>query len=243
MAMRTHIALVFALVLATPAVAETIVGRASVIDGDTVEIRGQRIRLSGVDAPESGQLCQVENGKNYRCGQKAALALSDKIGTANVSCEQTDTDRYGRVVATCSLNGEDLNRWLVSQGHALAYRQYGGDAYDAEEEEAKGAKRGVWVGPFTPPWDWRRHNAGLNPKDEAAEIAAPVTVAAGPEPKEKARSEPCLIKGNINGKDERIYHVPGSRWYDRTVLNTWSGERWFCTEEEARAAGWRAPRG
>jgi endonuclease YncB( thermonuclease family) len=81
--------------------------------------------------------------RNYRCGQKAALALSDKIGTANVSCEQTDTDRYGRVVGTCSVNGEDLHRWLVSQGHALAYRQYGGDAYDAEEEEPKRAKRGV----------------------------------------------------------------------------------------------------
>jgi endonuclease YncB( thermonuclease family) len=143
MMMRSHIALVFAVMLASPAAAETIVGRASVIDGDTLEIRGQRIRLGRVDSPESGQLCEDEKGKNYRCGQKAALALSDKIGMANVSCKQTDTDRYGRVVATCSLNGEDLNRWLVSQGHALAYLQYGGDAYGAEEAEAKRAKRGV----------------------------------------------------------------------------------------------------
>jgi endonuclease YncB( thermonuclease family) len=154
MTMRTHIALVLALSMVSPAIAEPIVGRASVINGDTLEVRGQRIRLSGIDAPEIGQLCEDENRKHYRCGQKAALALSDKIGAANVACDQTGTgDRFGRVAATCSVNGEDLNRWLVSQGHALAYRRHGGDAYDAEENEAKRSKRGLWAGPFMAPWD------------------------------------------------------------------------------------------
>ena len=241
--MHTYIALLLASLLATPAVAETIVGRASVIDGDTVEIRGQRIRLARVDAPESGQLCSDESGKNYRCGQAAALALSDKIGAANVSCEEMTTDRYGRAVATCSVNGEDLNRWLVSQGHALAYRQYGGEAYGAVEAEAKRAKRGIWVGSFTPPWDWRKVNARTQAEGPADQMAARALVAAAPGAKAKESSDACRIKGNINGNGERIYHVPGSRWYERTVVNAASGERWFCTEDEARSAGWRANRG
>ena len=241
--MRAHIALVLALTMASPAFADTNVGRASVIDGDTVEIRGQRIRLARVDAPESGQLCSAGDGRIYRCGQTAALALSDKIGAANVACEEMDTDRYGRTVATCTVNGEDLNRWLVSQGHALAYRQYGGDAYDAVEAEAKRAKRGIWVGSFTPPWDWRKVNARTQPEGPAAQMAARALVAAAPGAKAKESSDACRIKGNINGNGERIYHVPGSRWYERTVVNAASGERWFCTEDEARSAGWRANRG
>ena len=240
--MRSYIALALALILASPAIAEPIVGRASVIDGDTLEIRGQRIRLSGVDAPESGQFCQDEKGQNYRCGQKAALALADKIGMANVSCEPVDTDRYGRVVATCSANGEDLNRWLVSQGHALAYRRYGGDAYSAEEEEAQRQKRGVWTGPFTPPWDWRRHDTGRANQGHDVGTVSPMTVAAGPKVVKKDQPAACLIKGNINSKGEHIYHVPGSRWYDKTAVNTAAGERWFCSEDDARSAGWRAPR-
>jgi len=85
-----------------------IVGVASVIDGDTLDIHGQRIRLHGIDAPESGQFCEKE-GKQYRCGQRAALALVDKIGRATVRCEQRDIDRYKRIVAVCSLGNVDLN--------------------------------------------------------------------------------------------------------------------------------------
>lgn len=151
----TALALATLLLSATALLAEPLVGRASVIDGDTLEIRGIRIRFHGVDAPESTQTCRSSDGKAYRCGQQAALALSDKIGTANVSCEQKDIDRYNRIVAVCSARGEDLNGWLVQRGHALAYRQYS-TAYVRQENEAKRAKRGVWAGSFTPPWDWRK---------------------------------------------------------------------------------------
>lgn len=228
---RTSVALATFLLSAPPLLAETVVGRASVIDGDTLEIRGTRIRFHGVDAPESAQTCQNSDGKAYRCGQQAALALSDKIGAANVSCEQKDIDRYRRLVAVCSAKGEDLNAWLVQEGYALAYRQYGTD-YVPQETTAKNAKRGIWAGTFTPPWDWRKGS-----REES-----PPTVSAAPS-KPTVGATDCKIKGNISGKGERIYHVPGSRHYDRTVLNEADGERWFCSESEAIAAGWRAPRG
>jgi endonuclease YncB( thermonuclease family) len=135
--------------------ADTIRGRASVIDGDTLEIAGKRIRFHGVDAPESSQTCKDRLGINYRCGQRAALALAEKIGSGPVSCDARDTDRYGRIVAVCSQRGIDLNAWMIEEGHALAYRQYSKD-YVRQEEAARAAKRGIWSGSFTPPSEYRR---------------------------------------------------------------------------------------
>ena len=84
-----------------------IIGRASVIDGDTIEIRGQRIRLFGIDAPESRQTCTDPKGVSYRCGQRAAQALDYRISDSPVTCEPKDRDRYGRIVAVCRAYGED----------------------------------------------------------------------------------------------------------------------------------------
>jgi len=131
-----------------------VLGTASVIDGDTLEIRGTRIRLHGIDAPESAQLCH-QNGTPWRCGQQAALQLSEFIGRTTISCEHRNTDRYGRIVATCFLGSQDLNRWMVSEGWALAYRQYSAD-YIIDEAAAKAAGQGVWTSQFEAPWLWRR---------------------------------------------------------------------------------------
>src|SRR4051812_19931160 len=95
--------------LASPVSAESLVGQATVIDGDTVEIHGTRIRLAGIDAPESRQVCTDAAGADYRCGKVAAFALADKIGRAVVRCEGKQRDRYKRLVATCSAGGVDLN--------------------------------------------------------------------------------------------------------------------------------------
>ena len=160
----TMIMLVFYLCGSAPAAA-SFIDRVSVIDGDTLELRGQRIRLHGVDAPESPQLCTRE-GAQVRCGQQAALALDERIGQRTVSCKEKDRDRYRRSVAVCTADGEDLNRWLVLNGWALAYRQYADDHVQAEREAAQN-RRGIWGTEFTPPWEWR-HTAGVIPTQSAS---------------------------------------------------------------------------
>ena len=150
-AMRTLIAALC--LLATPALAD-VAGVATVIDGDTIEVHGQRIRLHGIDAPESRQLCRLD-GKLWPCGKDAANALAKKIARRPVTCEDLGRDRYKRMVARCTVAGEDLGEWMVSQGWALAYRRYSRDYVD-QEADARAARRGIWAGEFVKPWEWRR---------------------------------------------------------------------------------------
>ena len=139
---------------------EDLSGRAVVIDGDTIDVAGSRIRLYGIDAPESQQTCRAA-GQRWACGEQATRALTDRIGSQPVQCEERDRDSYGRSVAVCHLAGHDfndgqaLNSWLVSRGWALAYRQFS-EAYVAEEDAAKAAGVGIWRGAFVAPWEWRR---------------------------------------------------------------------------------------
>ena len=129
-------------------------GTASVIDGDTIEIHKQRIRLHGIDAPESRQPCW-RDGKEWRCGPSAANALARKIGRASVTCEVKNYDRYKRAVARCLKGDTDLGEWMVERGHAVAYPQYS-KAYLPAEARARRAERGLWTGEFELPWEWRK---------------------------------------------------------------------------------------
>jgi len=203
-----------------------------VIDGDTIGIGKVRFRLHGIDTPESRQLCQTSQGQSWLCGQKAALALADRIGRGHVTCRQTDMDRYGRVVAVCTLKGQDLNRWMVRSGWALAYTKYSLD-YTTDEKMAAIESVGIWSGAFVRPSAWRRGDRlGSGPATPASNGGA----VAQPN---EAGPDGCAIKGNINREGKRIYHLPGTRWYVKTQINKAAGERWFCSEQDAISAGWR----
>jgi endonuclease YncB( thermonuclease family) len=137
------------------AVVGSTTGTASVVDADTLEIRGERIRLVGVDAPESGQKCRDASTKFIRCGTIAANALDKWIGGQPVTCDVEGKDHYGRLLAACRVRGQSIQDWLVSNGHAVAYRSYS-SVYVPAELKARKAKAGVWSGEFVMPWDWRQ---------------------------------------------------------------------------------------
>jgi endonuclease YncB( thermonuclease family) len=173
---------------------EPIMGVASVIDGDTIEIHSKRIRLFGIDAAENAQLC-TRNGKAYRCGKEAAFALADKIGRRIVRCFPRDTDRYGRTVAVCRVGGVDINGWMVRKGFAVAYRKYSA-AYVADEEEARSKQIGLWAGEFEKPWNYRRHKRRKKK-------------ATSPTPRMIHRSTPKVWsqKSVPNASDEQIVQI------------------------------------
>lgn len=135
-----------------------IVGRASVIDGDTIAIHGERIRIWGVDAPESRQTCKDSAGKTYRCGQKSAFALADSLDQSQpVRCEPRYKDRYKRFVARCfRSSGDDIAEWLALNGYALDWPKYSNGFYAVPQNKARQAKIGMWQGSFVEPWLFRK---------------------------------------------------------------------------------------
>ena len=203
-------------VVAGAAVASAQEGPARAIDGDTLDVAGERVRLHGIDAPEREQTCTID-GREWECGIAAWGRMIELLAGQIASCERRDYDQYGRTVAVCRINGDDVNARMVADGWALAYREYSLD-YVPHEDAARAASIGLWQGEFVPPWEWRRGE-----RLEAVE-AAP---------------EACSIKGNIARDGERIYHVLGGRYYEATVIDQARGEKWFCTEADAMAAGWR----
>lgn len=213
-----RLAVLLALFLSPPAFADAVAGTARVTDGDSLRIGAVRIRLHGVDAPELDQSCTDAAGRDWACGQWARDRLARLAEGRRVTCEVVEVDAYERLVARCSVGGRDLGAALVAEGAATAYRRYS-DRYVAEERAARRAGLGLWRGDFAVPEDHRRGTDA---------------VQAGP--------DGCAIKGNVSGSGRRLYHVPGGRDYAATRIDTDRGERWFCTEAEARAAGWQPAR-
>lgn len=152
---RIVLAAAVAIVLAGTASAADISGPARVIDGDTLVIGTQHIRLFGVDAPERAQACGDGSGV-VMCGQDATRALRALVGATDVSCERKGTDRYARTVAVCRVGGLDIGAEMVRAGHAIDYRQYSHGAYAAQQAEAQRNKAGIWASDFVDPATWRR---------------------------------------------------------------------------------------
>jgi endonuclease YncB( thermonuclease family) len=135
--------------------AEDLKGKPRIVDGDTIWIGPTKIRLHGIDAPESKQTCQKADGSEYRCGEMATFALAEIIENHWITCKGETVDRYKRRIAVCYAGPYDINAEMVRRGWALAYRRYSKDYVD-EEEEASNRGVGMWQGEFMKPWEWRR---------------------------------------------------------------------------------------
>jgi endonuclease YncB( thermonuclease family) len=144
------------LLFTTPAMAADIdiTGVPRILDGDTIQIDDTKIRLKSIDAPETDQVCLDPIGERWACGITARDELVVHAGGKTWTCHVSGTDRYGRSLAVCEVNGEDINRWMVRNGWALSFVRYS-HAYDADEAMARDAQEGIWVGAFIAPWDWR----------------------------------------------------------------------------------------
>ena len=126
-----------------------------IIDGDTIILNSEKIRFYGIDTPEKKQKCKDRNGLSYPCGEFATNELKKIISSGQLFCKKRATDRYGRSISICYVNGVDINSLMVKNGWALAYRKYSRDYID-EENEAKDKKMGMWAGKFIAPWRWRK---------------------------------------------------------------------------------------
>jgi endonuclease YncB( thermonuclease family) len=191
-------------------------GAARVIDGDTIEINGVRIRLEGIDAPEIAQTCPRAWFGTWPCGQDAASQLERIVRDRDVTCVSRGHDLYGRMLGECATAGLPINAHMVRAGMAWAFVRYSSH-YVEDEAEARSLKLGIWQATSQPAWEFRADRwSGASSKTP----------------------DGCAIKGKIT-RAGHVYHMPWSPWYAKAHIDAARGERWFCTESEAIAAGWR----
>ena len=197
-----------------------------VIDGDTVEIDGHAVQLYGIDAPELGQYCE-RAGDLWACGSEAALFLKNTVQFEGppVECspwgEAPADDRSSEImIGVCQVGPKVVGLTMVQNGYAAALPDSFPD-YKEAEEQARQAKLGIWRGDFVPPWQWRE--------------------GKGAEARSSDWVRSCNVKGTLGPAGERVYYVPTDQGYDEVAIDPARGERSFCSDEEARAAGWSRP--
>ncbi len=201
-----------------------LVGAARVIDGDTFEISGTRIRIGGIDAPERAESCTHPSGAVWACGRWAWYETERLFQGQVLRCVDLGARSHDRMVARCYFDGRDVAETLIDQGIARVCPRYAAEqgvleVYAHAEDRARDREAGIFAGPLNPP-------AGFCAlRQSRAELANP------------APEGDCMIKGNVSGNG-RIYHLPGQAHYDRVNMNH-PDKRWFCSEAEAQQAGWR----
>lgn len=236
-----------------PAAGEPLRGTVLVLDGDTLELGHLRIRLFGVDAPELDQICWTAGEAEWPCGIAARDRLAAMVEGREIGCRPRERDSYGRLIARCFVEGQDLGAALIAEGLAWAYLRFSW-RYAEGEATARAAGLGIWQGAAQAAWHYRSSpwtaaagraptQAEPDPAPEPVRAAPRRTAALAAAPADEDPPEGCVIKGNIGTRGERVYHLPGSRWYERTVIEPVAGERWFCNAAEAEAAGWRPAAG
>ena len=203
--------------LSAVSIHQDLTGRALAVNGDMLRIDATLVRLSGIEAPEAKQPCLKGNGRRWNCGASARAALERNIRGKTVSCTPAGQDGDGNVLAACRVNNSDLAESLVRGGHVFATSGFLA-SYGAAESAARNDGAGLWQGENIRPKEWR---------DQIWQEA------------KRAAPEGCPIKGYVHATD-RTYAMPWSNGYDGAKMRTVRGDRWFCTEEEARAAGFNS---
>jgi endonuclease YncB( thermonuclease family) len=206
--MRRLICILLAGAMIAPAFgAETIQGKPRIVDGDTIEIASTKIRLQGIDAPETDQLCLDAKGEKWACGVAARDALSAFSHNQPWSCEINGHDRYGRSLGTCSIPGQDINQWMVRSGWAMAFVKYS-DRYIGQEATAHDAKAGIWAGAFIAPWNWRSRSKHTIILGAVSVPANAQEILLGAVSSQEAPDHACTIKAGVHDGD-CIYHLTG----------------------------------
>lgn len=216
--------------------ATEISGTPEITDADTVVISGTKVRLLDMDAPESDQFCLDAKGQPWNCGTDAREALRKKASGKEWTCEGTHFDGYGRLLASCLVENNNISQWMVRNGWALSPIQKGySHRFDADEQIARSTQAGLWAGAFIAPWEWRRRNCKTEirgalhvPIDVQRKLCGSPSISPDPA---------CTIKATARG-GKCIYHVEGGQYYGKLKI-TGNNKRWFCTESEAQAAGCR----
>lgn len=149
--MRLALPVILTLTACQPTIGQPV----TVVDGDTIMLGAERIRLAGIDAPERDQWCWSSGGHAYACGVKAREALVSFTLGKVVYCSDRKPDLYGRTIATCFANNSDISQHMVSSGWAVAYHRYS-DKYLPQQATARAYAAGIWQGSFTEPEKWRR---------------------------------------------------------------------------------------
>ncbi|MEI9406929.1 excalibur calcium-binding domain-containing protein [Mesorhizobium argentiipisi] len=196
--------------LIAPKHPEPISGVASIIDGDTIEVHGQRIRFNGIDAPESRQYCDDARGVEYPCGRRSAEALDSFLAASRpVQCTFVTWDRYHRFVGDRRrADGASVAAWMVEHGQALDWPRYSNGAYAAQQAKAEAAKVGLWVGKFEAPWDWRASHA-----DGAAPASRPLGIISRKLVAQSGYScEPRRTCKQISSCDEAQWYLQNCSW-------------------------------
>jgi endonuclease YncB( thermonuclease family) len=226
---------------AIPASARDIRGLPKIQNAELISIASARIRLAGIDAPSLQQLCLDAKGAHWACGVAARNALMQHAGKRPWDCHILRVGHHGRFLAACKVDGEDIQQWLVRNGWALTAGPHA-RAAAADQKAAQAAKAGLWQGAFIAPADWRirRTHApilgAVRPKQNVRRVLlASASGARPPSPR-------CRIKGNVNRSGQCIFHRPTSRWYAQIRMKISKGTRWFCSVEDAVAAGCRETR-
>jgi endonuclease YncB( thermonuclease family) len=217
---------------------------ATIKDGDTIQLAGVTYRLDGIDAPEFDQSCIDDHAEPWTCGIEAHDQLANLIGKRGVHCEDLGPDKtYGKWhTGICTVDGEttSLNQLLVRQGFALTSDSPAGDRFKQEEAGAKGSLKGLWKGCFIAPQDFRHWNKSANLLGASCRSDKDREIRESLFPDEPAMPPNCSIKakfavrarvtGNVG-----VYHLQACRTYAPVT----KPDRWFCSEEDAQAAGFR----